>query len=262
MNICDFQEIRSLCLFDSHCRLGPSELTTADAPVTVSQLIEEMDRCGIAESLLWHAWAEGYSPTIGNGQLLKEISGEPRLHGCWVILPPHTFQNAEPRSLVAEIGRAGVRAVKMLPRKHRFSLSDWSTAELLKEVEEQRLPLFLDFGRQHWFEDVVDYDSVFRICKQFPKLPVVLVREGIGSTRFLYPLFEKLDNFHIEISYYQSPGGLRDITERFGARHLLFGTGLPTFAAGPPILMLSQSELSTEDKKKIAGDNLRRLLRG
>jgi predicted TIM-barrel fold metal-dependent hydrolase len=99
-----------------------------------------------------------------------------------------------------------------------------------------------------------------RICKTFSDLPVILVREGIGSTRYLYPMLERLPNLFLEVSYYQASGGLSSVARRFGAGRLLFGTGLPEYSAGPAVAMLYHADLSAEEKKLVAGDNLRHLL--
>jgi predicted TIM-barrel fold metal-dependent hydrolase len=253
--------IRDLRLFDGNCQLGVSEFTVSGAPASVAELTTEMDNRGIAESLIYHSLASNYSPRVGNPLLVTEISADPRLHGCWVVLPHHTGELESAKFLVGAALEAGIRAMRMFPARHRFLLSDWSVNELLEELNEHRMPLFLDYDRTHWAQKVVDYDSVFRICNAFPELPLVLVREAIGSSRYLYPLLEKFDNLHLEISYYQSPCGLEDVSKRFGVNHLLFGSGLPTYEAGPVIAMLLCSEISSEERRMIAGDNLRGLLR-
>ena len=260
MRIFHDSQIRSLSLFDANCQLGPSELTVSDAPTSVARLAAEMDRCGIREALVYHSFAGAYNPLVGNANLVGEISGVHRLHGCWVVLPHYTDEMQPPNLLVDRTLASGARAVRMFPARHRFLLSGWSGNELLAKLSEHQLPLFLDYDRTHWAENVVDYDSVFRICKDFPTLPLILVREGIGSARYLYPLLEKCDNLHIETSYYQAPGGVEDVSKKFGAKHLLFGTGLPTYEAGPAISMLLYSEISSGEKRMVAGDNLRRLL--
>lgn len=260
MPICDDSRIRGLSLFDANCQLGPSDFSVSEAPTSVAQLTAEMDNRGIAEALVYHASASSYSPGVGNASLAAEISGVLRLHGSWVVFPQHTDEMPSPNLLVEAALATGIRSVRMFPPRHRFLLSDWSANELLEKLNEHRLPLFLDYERTHWAENVVDYSSVFRICKDFPALPLVLVREGIGSARYLYPLLERFDNLHIEISYYQPPCGLEDISKKFGAKHLLFGTGLPIYEAGPVISMLSYSEISSEEKRMVAGDNLRSLL--
>jgi hypothetical protein len=70
-----------------------------------------------------------------------------------------------------------IRAVRMFPARHRFLLSDWSVNELLQKLSEHRLPLFLDYDRTHWAENVVEYSSLFRIYEEFPSLPLILVRD-------------------------------------------------------------------------------------
>ena len=260
MKIFDGSEIRNLSLFDANCQLGPSNVTVTAAPTSAVEFEAELDRCGIAEALLYHSSAGGYSPSVGNATLSAAISAIRRLHGSWIVLPHHTEEMPPPDLLVERALVTGIRAVRMFPARHRFLLSDWSVDKLLEKLSEHRLPLFLDYDRTHWAEDVVDYDSVFRICKQFPTLPLILVREGIGSARYLYPLLERFDNLHLETSYYQAPCGLEDISRKFGAKRLLFGTGLPTYEAGPAISMLLCSEISPEEKRMVAGGNLRSLL--
>lgn len=256
----DASEIRSLELFDANCRLGPGEFTGSTAPVTSLRLLEEMARVGIHEALVYHSTAAQYAPNDGNAQLLSEIEGRPLLHGSYVALPHYTGEVKAPAGWVEVMLSSAIRAVRLLPRSHRYMLNDWCLEELLEHLAPHNIPVFLDFNRTHWAEDVVDYDQVASICKRHPMLPVILVREGIGSTRCLYSLLERFQNVFIEISYYQAAGGLADITRRYGAERLLFGTGLPDYSAGPAIAMLGYADLSFADKKKIAGDNLRRLL--
>lgn len=260
MYVFDHVELSNLSLFDANCHLGHSEVTSMRAPVSPLQLLQEMDRCGIAEALVYHASAALYAPVFGNNRLLEETTGKERLHLCWVALPHQTREIGAPTDFIEQLSAAGVRAVRMFPSRFSFSLSDWSIAELLMQLDERQIPLFLDFERSHWAENVVSYDEVYRICKEYRHLPVILVREGIGSTRYLYPLFEKCENLRIEISYYQAASGLEDITQRFGVKRLLFGTGLPIYSAGPAITMLLHSDLSIEEKRMIGGDNLRELL--
>jgi len=247
-------------LFDANCRLGNSEFSISGAPTTGTELIAEMDRLGIYEALVHHAWASGYSPMLGNRMLLEELDGHSRLHGCWAAMPHHTQEIDSPKEFVETMLVSSVRAVRLWPTVHRYSLADWSIDGLFGEFNLHRIPVFLDFNRAHWAENVTDYDQVARLCRTFPDVPVILVREGIGSTRFLYPLLGRFSNLHLEISYYQASGGLADICRKFGARRLLFGTGMSEYAGGPAIAMLQYSEISEEECCRIAGDNLRELL--
>ena len=86
-DLLDSGKIRDLGLFDVNCRLGPADFTVSGAPATAAALLAEMDRLGIAEALVYHANAAGYSPASGNPDLVKEICGNSRLSGCWVLMP-------------------------------------------------------------------------------------------------------------------------------------------------------------------------------
>src|SRR5262249_51902474 len=161
--------------------------------------------------------AAGYAPSFGNSCLAAETGLSKRLHPCWAVMPHHTAEMERPADLVQSLTRAGVRAVRMFPRLHRYSLAEWSAGALLSELAARAIVTCLDFHRSHWAEEVVDYDAVASICEQHPALPVVLMREGIGSPRYLYPLLNRFENFYIELSYYQAAGGVAAIARRFGA---------------------------------------------
>ena len=53
---------------------------------------------------------------------------------------------------------------------------------------------------------------------------------------------------------------LEQVVELVGADRVLFGSQAPYWDPSLPIGMLNYAELSTEKKKLVAGDNLRRLL--
>ena len=254
-------EVESLRLLDANCRLGPSNLTTENTPSSFAQLQAELERCGISEALVYHSLASGYDPSFGNERLLEEIADSSGFHACMVVIPSDRSEHSELSVASRDLFASKMRAARVFPRRHRVSLSGWSADGLLQDLASHKIPLFIDFDRNHWADEFVEYDQLFRICNTFPDLPVILVREGIGSTRYLYPLLEKFENLYIEISYYQVSRGLEEIAHRFGAHHLLFGTGLPDYSAGPAVSMLLLSDLSLAEKRLIGGDNLRALLR-
>jgi hypothetical protein len=57
-------QIRDLRLFDGNCQIGPSDFTVFAAPTSVAQLTAEMDRHGIAEAVVYHAWAGALWPRL------------------------------------------------------------------------------------------------------------------------------------------------------------------------------------------------------
>jgi predicted TIM-barrel fold metal-dependent hydrolase len=122
------------------------------------------------------------------------------------------------------------------------------------------MPAFVDFGIAHWSSESTDWRNLFELCERFPRLPFVVVGEGMGAPRRLFPTWADHPNLHLETSYYQVNQGLSEIADRFGAERLIFGTGLPYRAPGPPLTQLRHDFLSCEDRAKVGGDNLRKLL--
>jgi predicted TIM-barrel fold metal-dependent hydrolase len=120
-------------------------------------------------------------------------------------------------------------------------------------LESQLLPTFIDL-------DQTDFEAVAAVCQQYSLLPLVLLRVGYRTCRYLYPLLEKHPNLHLDISLFQAHGAIEEVCERFGPDRLLFATGLPVVAPGPAIAQVTYADISEEQKSLLAGGNLSRLL--
>ena len=253
---------KDLTLFDCNCMVGRWSTFQPGSFYSVEGLLEEMNYCGINEALVFHSLARSYSPAVGNEKLLEEIRGKHQLQGCWVLLPHHTGEMPEPETIVETMLSKGVKAARLFPKEHRYSLSEWILGELLTVLEERQIPLLLDFGNVHWSDSFTDWNAVAELCSKHPKLPVILMHEGQAASRNLYPLLERFENLHLDTSYYFAHRGVEEICEKFGAKHLTFGSGMPIYSAGPPIMVVTYSSISQREKRLIAGENLRKLLGG
>jgi len=247
--------IRQLGLFDSNCMLGKIVAPKAGFPLDAGELLEVMDHFEIAEAIVYHSLSKEYHPAFGNPALCQQIAHSRRLHGMWVVMPSGTGDFPAEKPLVEAMRAEGIKAARVFPHpdRHNFSLKDWCSAGLLNSLESLSIPLFVD-------ADQVDWDTVGQLCRDHPGLPLVLTSVGYRSNRFLYPLLEKLDNLHVELSSYCGHRAIEALSERFGAQHLLFGTRLPFFSPGSAVGMLSYARISPVERKLIAGDNLRNML--
>ena len=251
-----------LPFFDANCGLGASGKAPFIGFPKADDLLAYMDRCGVAEALVYHLLSVEQDPATGNRELLGAVAGQPRLHPAWVVLPHHTGAMPPPRELVCQMLDSGGRAARMLPRGFKLAFREWCVGELLEELCEHRIPLFLDFGTWHWADPNADWDGVAWACSEFPDLPIIMVHEQFGSARMSYPLLERHRNLHVELSGTQTNRGVETIAREYGAGHLLFGTQLPFFEAGPALATTAYLELPEGEKRLIAGGNLRRLLEG
>jgi predicted TIM-barrel fold metal-dependent hydrolase len=214
------------------------------------------------QALVYHESAMRGDVDAANRRLLDMIAGEPTIHACWVMLPPATREMGEPPLLVQGMISLGVRAVRLFPRLHGYQMRTRFLSALLQPLEQRRLPVFVDYGIVHWADRFIDWDGIEEICQAYLDLPVILVRPGLMLDRELYAMLEQNANLHIETSYYFVHQGLRPLVERFGPTRALFGSGMPTFAPGAAIAVLTYSGLPFDQQALIGGGNLVALLEG
>ncbi len=208
---------------------------------------------GIGAALVHHAVAVEYHQDRGNRRLLEEIRRLPQLLPQWVVMPHHTHEMAPPDELIPEMLELGVRAVRIYPKTHGFPLADQVSGPLLEALQERRIPVFADV-------DELAIDAAASLCERFPELPVVLCGVNWSSDRQLEPALERAQNLHVETHFFQGHRAYERFVRQFGADRLIFGTGLPDCSPGAAVMMSLYEDIADEDRAKIAGGNLLRLL--
>ena len=249
-------------IFDAAMRLGKARDHIPGAPATADAIIAEMDEVGIADGLVWHADAQHSDAFAGNQQMMVEIADNPRLHPCWIFMPHETGEVPPPDIVVDAMLQANVRAARIFPLEHLFMLRLWNIATLLDCLTVHHIPLFIDFGVKGWSDENFDWDGIVEIGTAYPDLPLILTSVNISSDRRLIPLMKHFPNVYVETSYYTVHRGIELLVSAVGPERILFGSGLPQRAPGPALTALSYSLITDEEKKLVAGDNLRRLLNG
>ncbi len=246
-----------LSFFDSNCVIGKRSIRRSGYRneaefYSVDDLLAEMDHAGIDSALVYHSLAKEYDPMTGNIMLMDEIKGYDRLYPCWVVIPGGTNEIPEPAELVNNMVAQNVRAVRIFPSDHLFSLSDWCSGDLMRELEKHKIVVIVEI-------DQVGWEGIYSLASRFPGLPIIIANLNYRVNRYLYPILEKCKNVYVEISGYQIHKGLESIGIRFGADRLIFGTRMPYFTPGPALTMVNYLLANNTEKEMIAGGNLSRL---
>jgi len=157
-----------------------------------------------------------------------------------------------------------VGLVYLLPGQYRYNLSDWCIDELLEPLAEAHVPVMVcqyEIAHSSDRGDQTDWNAVVAMCKRWPKLPVIVTEWRVRrSQRLIYKALDACENLHIEMSGYFLHRGVEYITRRWGSNRLVFGSNWPDFNHGQTYAVLTRAEVSDEDKRAIAGDNMRRLM--
>jgi hypothetical protein len=255
--------MNQLPFLDVACVIGP--YANPGSPPgyegNVEGLVRKMDELGIAEACPSSVTASFYGVDDGNRELLKAIEPYPQLHPAWLVAPDHTGEMPSAEELTARMARGSIGLAKMFVDEIQFftPLLDLDLfGEVFEALAAGRTPLLLDyanFTHEHTF-------SLRALLARWPGLPVLLKFPKVAhEERVLYYLWEKYDNLHVVLSGYQLLGGIEKAVERFGARAFVFGSNYPYFTPLQSMLHLIYCELSEEDKRLIAGDTVRGLLR-
>ena len=256
-----------LAFFDCNATIGKLAVPALGSWLSAEAIVEEMDRFAIKEALVAHAWSREIEPSVGNAKLRTAVeAGGGRLHGLWTVNPHHGRISPPEPEAVAELLAAGMRAAVVHPNPtlvimdegihaRHFVLHQAVTGLLFAELEQHRIPLFIDMAQLRW-------DEVYDTCAAHPDLPLVLMNVHYTHKRSLFAGLENYPNLHFEISGWHVHEGIEELVREFGASQVLFGSRLPTYTAAAAMAMVLYAGVPVEAKAAIAGGNLRRLLVG
>jgi len=252
-------------VFDARCTVGRHLLLRSGEPHTAADLMAEMDRYGIGEALVLDSLSRENHPDDGNRRIIVTASCSPRLYPAWSALPAAgKDEQAEPELFLQEMRRHGVAALFLFPRQYRFRLCDWCVDAFLEPLAEAKVPIFIshdETGPGGGAGDTTDWDSIVALCRRWPSMPVIVTEFRIRrNQRMLYRALDACPNLHIELSGYWLHRGIEYISANWGAERLLFGSNWPTFGPHMTLATLMTADISEAEKKKIAGENLRRLI--
>jgi predicted TIM-barrel fold metal-dependent hydrolase len=251
--------IHPLNFLDVNCGIGAYYNPPRGLDPSPEALLRKMDELGIAESAVFHFKAQQYNYSEGNSTLVKEISGEPRLRPVLLVGPHHTGEVSEPKELCEFMKVNDARILKMyfgvqpfVPGPDPFLLGP-----LLDSLAQRRVILLLEYANHldihmQWLRDILE---------DWPDVKIVLIAPKYEyHDRYFYALWERYDNFFLELAGYQGLGSIEAVVERFGAERILYGSRYPYFTPLQTMLQIIYAEIDDEAKRKIAGDNVRKLL--
>lgn len=241
--------------FDCNTYFGNTTSMRVGAFSSVSDLVSNLKKYSVKKALVYHTLSKAYHPTFGNDALIREIENYPQLLPVWAVMPNHTNEFLSIAELEEKMRENHIKAVRMFPNEHNFSISEWCCGELIHFLEDKRIPLMIDMSS-------ITCNDLYELCKSHTNLSIILIETGYSVDRKLYPLMKYFPNIYIQSGGYHACNGIENICTHFGAERIIFGSGLPSFALGSAISMIQYANITSEDKSKIAHGNLEKMLGG
>ncbi len=245
-----------LDFYDANLYFGRPTREVYNPARDASELLRRLDGYGVHQALAYHVAERDVSPVAGNAMTSREIAGHDRLWGCWTILPPQTREVVQQGAeFFAQMKQQRIIALRAFPGLHNYLLQRTVFGKWLDEVSERQIPVLLSI------EHGVSWPVAYSLLTDYPLLTCVLCDIGIwGVDRYTWPLLEQYPNVYLETSLVAlEDGGMEAIVRRYGADRLLFGSGFPDRYPESAILQLLHADITLDDRRRIAGGNLKRL---
>ncbi len=249
------EQAQRLELFDANVWLGKPEGFPLARTLEFAQLRGELSGFAIASAMVSHWTGFRVAPQAGNRELDEALEGAPAgFRAVWTGLPLFPRERGPLPGVGGLAGPTG--GVRLFPRSHNFPLAVWSVGSLCSWLAERGIPLLL------WHVEV-DWTALHALAASFPLLPIVVetqTQKILYQDRTLFALMKDCPNVYAETSNLAGADFLGFAARELGARRLLFGSFAPVNDPWAAIGMILDADLAWEDKRLVAGGNLRRLL--
>jgi len=217
-----------------------------------AELKTHMDRAGLAGGLVIQSLSE---VKLGNELLAADIRGHENIHGVWRLVPSCTGELPSPDALPAVMKANRIAALTLCPQINRFMTNKFAIGDYLDMAEARKIPVLLNTARSLSLEQAAD------IMTDFPHLTAVLsYLHCFPSDRQLRPFLDAFPNLHLDMTSILADSWLPDILKKYSATRILFGSGFPASYIGSHMMVIRHAQIADDDKRLIAGGNLRRLI--
>lgn len=215
-----------------------------------------LERYGIRRAVVGHTLADLYEPTLGNRATAELLEQLPGCVGAMTLIPAGTGEIEDLAAAVDAWLAQGLRVARILPKHHRFTLSQPNVPPMLRVLEDRGVPLFIPIGQTR-------FDEIGPLAVQYPSLAILV--EGTGHHEYLnirncLPWLERAPNLLVPTHAQFLCGGLELMVESLGADRVFFSTNQPVDDPACGLSLLAFSPLPLDVRRQIAHGNLDRLL--
>jgi len=250
--------IMELDFFDAFLPVGRINRAAIQSPQEFRDALKIMDQYQVREAMVYSTVA------LNDPHLNNEVVctfDNPRVHKIWAFDPAYVIKES-PEQFLERALKNKAKAIMANPL-----MRDWRVdrsvrlLELAKLLEKRKIPLLLAHRAWDSGQDVIDWYRMIDFCNQFPSLPVITWEWRSRANRPLFDALSQADNLKLILSSIWQSQMVRQLSEAFGAKRLIFSLGLPFLNPGSFHGLVNYAAIPESDKQAIASGNICQILR-
>jgi predicted TIM-barrel fold metal-dependent hydrolase len=188
----------------------------------------------------------------GNADTLQSCQNHPELLPVATIDPRGYFgMGNQISSWISQ----GIRMFRFFPAAQGWPLNHAVFSDVLDELEPTSVPVMISAGRTG------DASALAGIIGG-RKHPLILENISFETLAEAISVMRKYENICLETHGLTIPSALRFLIDQVGSDRVIFGSGCMRSSLGGALTYVLESEISDQDKAKILGANMKRLLGG
>jgi len=247
---------KDILYFDAFTRIGPRRYKHPGEQWQLEELLAELSHCSISGALVSSTLSVSYDAMYSNLELSDKLKPHNHLFALWNVLPHYTGEFPDPQNLERRMQEHGVRAVTINPLSNGWDWTAGTSRDLLQWLNDRKILTITSAA------ELGGWPSLNRFLGQYQSVPLLVTGTNWIEQRYLLPLLEVHRNLHVSFDRFQINEGLEYLCKRGLADQLIFASDTPTMSAGAHRCYVDYAAISEDERAKVAGGNLIRLLGG
>ena len=226
-----------------------------------ARYVASMDSHGVDKTVIVSLDAMCDYTVRGNSETIAACAAYPdRLLGLCVVNPATDM--TDPMAELDRCAEAGVVGLRLSPA-HGYAYGQVGlTAGLMARAWDLGWPVWLSLNVVPSTPHGAQTPQVAAgLIATHPDIPFIVTGVGYGNRIDAVRALRELPNAYIEISHLHTPFGLERMCEDIGVDRILLGTAFAIFYHAIPLGKIAHSDLSEDERAKVLGGNMARLLR-
>jgi len=247
--------LKDVFILDAHGHMGLWYNFYIPKDGTAKSMIEEMDYLGINKVCVSAHLSIGPDYKLGNNLISKAIKENPDRFIGYAVVNPNYPEDVE-KELKRCFENLGMKAIKLHASMHNYSVNGANYSPVWEYAKKYNCPVL---------SHIKNVEAYAKLCKKYPDVNFILAHAGSISDTFhldrLIEIAKKFNNLYLDLTgsvpYF---GIIEKFVKEVGPERVLYGSDIPFIDAAGPLGRVLYAKIKDEDKEKILGLNMAKLL--